>query len=144
MTYRSTRSKVLLIDDDLTFNLLFEKSARVYDWDCQTATSLLELGSFARIREFDLAVIDFHMDTLQGDEVASYVDMFFAEVPVVMISSSPLTKQQRQSWPPCVRRFVRKDEGLPKLFERLDEILQRQKWLLEVAGGSRSATPAGL
>lgn len=52
------------------------------------ADSLLALGSFAGLKEFDLIVVDYDLKSIRGIEVAQYVQAFFAEIPVIVLRTA--------------------------------------------------------
>lgn len=107
----SKRPRVLIIDDDITFGAIIEAMAKKNGLDAEFHPSLVELGSFARLREFDLAVVDYFLESLRGDEVAQYADTFFEGLPVVVVSAKEFTAEETRRWPQSVREFIAKDKG---------------------------------
>jgi DNA-binding response OmpR family regulator len=98
------------------------------------------LGSFARIREYDVAVIDYFLGSMQGDEIAEYVDTFFSEIPVIIVSSRPFNDDEVASWPSSVRRFIAKSHGPGAIVEAARALVNREQ-LLKRLRVSRTASP---
>jgi len=108
--------KIVVIDDDRDFRELIERAGHSRGIAVTTFDSLLEMGSFARLREFDVAIVDFHLNSFSGLEVAEYVDVFFKNIPIVMVSASDLD-EQLDHWPDCVREFVSKSAGIYSILD---------------------------
>jgi len=126
---RPATGKLLIIDDDRSFGAIIKAYAEQRGFETVFCTSLLELGSFARIREFDIAMIDYYLGNLRGDEIAEYVDTFFREIPVVIVSSESFKSEQVAKWPQSVRRFLAKSLGAPKIVEETAKVLGRERFL---------------
>lgn len=105
------RPRILIIDDDVTFGSILVATAKKNGLDAEAHASLVELGSFARLREFDLAVVDYFLESLRGDEVAQYADTFFEGLPVIVVSAKEFTAEETARWPAAVREFLAKDKG---------------------------------
>lgn len=135
--------KMLIVDDDVCFGALMSAVAKANGFEPRFFTSLVDMGSFARIREFDVAVIDYYLGSMRGDEIAEYVDTFFDDVPVIIVSSEDLTATKAAAkWPASVRRFVPKQTGCLKIVEAASSILKRDKLLKRFAASPRVAEPA--
>lgn len=117
------RLSILIIDDDVTFGAVMEATARRAGFDAEFHPSLVELGSFARLREFDLAVVDYFLESLRGDEVAQYADTFFEGLPVIVVSAKEFTPQETAKWPASVREFISKDKGPQAVVDAAKRIL---------------------
>jgi len=116
-TSRFTRKGILVIDDDSTFGMLMKALAEARGLKLDYFTSLSELGSFARIGEYDVAVLDYYLDKLTGAEIAEYFDAFFTDTPVVMVSGNSEVKDESTKWPRCVRQFVPKSRGAKEILQ---------------------------
>ena len=117
--------RLLIIDDDPTYGRMVVGAARSRGIEAEHYMSLLELGSFARICEFDIAVLDFYLDNFRGDEIAQYVETFFCDMPVVIVSVHQFADQSMDNWPECIRRFIPKQQGLTALIDQVSDVLQR-------------------
>jgi DNA-binding response OmpR family regulator len=132
--------KLVIFDDDVCFGALLSAKARAMGFDPRYFTSLVDLGSFARIKTFDLAIVDYYLGSIQGDEIAEYVDTFFAQVPVIIVSSEDFRATRSQKWPASVRQFVPKAEGPTKILEAARNVLQRERMLRRLASPARPDT----
>lgn len=134
-----SNDKLLLVDDDPGFGAILASIAKSKGFEPQWYSSLLEMGSFARIKEYDVAIIDYYLDCLRGDEIAQYVDTFFAGIPVIIVSSRNFTLQEISRWPSCVRRFVGKEKGAERIIDEARTILKRERLLKHFVSGDLGA-----
>lgn len=81
------KTRVVLVDDDPIYQNLFAAVARSMGLSVKTYGSLAEMISFAHLNHYDFAVIDYHLESFTGAEIAEYVDIFFPELPVFLISA---------------------------------------------------------
>jgi len=128
-----SRDKLLLVDDDPCFSAIISAVARQHDFEPHIFSSLVEMGSFARIRDFDVALIDYYLDMLRGDEIAEYVDTFFGDIPVLIVSSRDFAPEEIAKWPQAVRRFVSKTEGAEAIVAAARSVLDRERLLKRLA-----------
>ena len=105
------KRRVVLIDDDEYFRTLFRIVGEAQGVLVTTFASLAEMPSFASLREYDVVVLDYYLESFKGSEIAEYVDVFFSHLPVVVISGSDISLQEQQAWPVCIRRFIKKTAG---------------------------------
>lgn len=125
----SLGDKLLIVDDDVCFGALISAVAKDRGFVPRFFTSLIDMGSFARIKEFDVAIIDYYLGSLRGDEIAEYVDTFFSEVPVIIVSSEDLRETRAVKWPASVRTFIPKSEGPGRIVEAAKQIVKRERLL---------------
>jgi DNA-binding response OmpR family regulator len=136
----SPADRLVIFDDDICFGALITAKARSQGFDSRFFTSLVDMGSFARIKDFDIAIIDFYLGTIRGDEIAEYVDTFFDQIPVIIVSSQDMSESRISRWPASVRMFIPKSEGPGRIIGAAQHILQRERMLKRFAG---QATPGG-
>jgi len=114
---------ILLIDDDEMFRALFKSIADSMGIPVTCHASLAEMHSFAALKDYDVAVFDYYLESFRGPEIAEYVDVFFRELPVILISGGEIDGETKRVWPNCIRRFVAKQSGAYAIIERaLDAI----------------------
>lgn len=133
--------KVLLVDDDPSFGYLMTQVAKSMGIDLTHKVSLIELGSFAMIKNFDIAMIDFYLENLRGDEIAQYVDTFFNDMPIVIVSAHEFDDKSKSKWPPTVKAFLPKAIGPSQLLKRVVETYDRMNFLKRFTGTGPSPTP---
>lgn len=127
--FTAKKLRVLLVDDDPAFGYLLKTVAASLGIDLTHKGSLIELGSFAMIKDFDIAIIDFYLESLRGDEIAQYVDTFFNELPLVIVSAHEFDDASKSKWPPTVKAFLPKELGAMQILKRVVELHDRQKLL---------------
>lgn len=108
---------VLLIDDDPQFCALFLHLAKSLGIPARAYASLSDMTTFAELRNYDVAVIDYYLQAFKGPEIAEYIDVFFSELPVVVISGGELGEVDREVWPECIREFVTKQSGAYRILD---------------------------
>jgi DNA-binding response OmpR family regulator len=102
---------ILVIDDDPTFRDLIRTVGQALKLPVTTVASLEEMPSFAALKDYDIAIIDFNLESFCGIEIAEYVDVFFKSLPVLIISSENLDPAAANRWPSCIKKFVHKSFG---------------------------------
>jgi DNA-binding response OmpR family regulator len=102
---------ILVIDDDPTFRDLIRTVGQALKLPVTTVASLEEMPSFAALKDYDIAIIDFKLERFCGIEIAEYVDVFFKNLPVLIISSENLDPSPTNRWPSCIKKFVHKSFG---------------------------------
>lgn len=127
--YAAPTGKMLVIDDDPSFGQLISTLAESRGLQTHYVSSLLDLGSFARIKEYEVALIDYFLGNLRGDEIAQYVEMFFQDIPVVIVSGNNFSAEEVDKWPASVKRFVAKSEGPYNIIDRVISVLERERLL---------------
>lgn len=127
--YKSSPSKhhkvyrIILIDDDDTFRSMMLAAGKNYPYILETYTSLADLGSFARLGNYDLAILDFHLPDMDGSEIAEYIEIFFKHTPVILVSADagkPATALQNNK---CIRSFMHKSLGVYALWRSIHEVI---------------------
>ena len=135
--------KLLVIDDDATFCKIIAAAGKSRGFDSRCYGSLVDMGSFARIKEFDIAIIDYYLGSMHGDEIAEYVDTFFRNVPVLIVSARNFDKDQVAKWPDSVRRFVSKSSGADNIIASAREVLDRSRLLQRLSNRGTTQVSAG-
>jgi DNA-binding NtrC family response regulator len=120
---------IVLIDDDEHFCSLMHLVGQNAAIPIQCYESLYQLGSFACLREFDLAILDFHLDSINGIEIAEYVDTFFRHLPVLLVSGDSTFRHQLNRWPTSIKHFITKAAGPFAILSTACKILERDRYL---------------
>lgn len=102
--------RMILIDDDRTYQKLLKRSALVKGIDLYTYPSLEDLGSVARLADFDVAIFDYDLGNMTGPEIAEYTYALMSKLPVVLVSSEHRYAGDKP-WPPSIVTFIRKSLG---------------------------------
>ena len=128
-TQNNPLDRLLIIDDDICFGALMSAVAPKQGFEPRFFPSLVDMGSFARIKDFDIAVIDYFLGHLRGDEIAEYVDTFFEDIPVVIVSAEASLSEKGRTWPESVRTFIPKSSGVEHIMEGVRNVLKRDRML---------------
>jgi CheY-like chemotaxis protein len=145
MKDRSARfqASIVVIDDSESFCNLMTAASAEFNVKLTTYFSLADMYSFAKLKEFDLALIDYHLESWSGVEIAGYVEIFFSDLPVVLISADTLEMQP--AWPACIKAVMSKSIGPKALLRGGLEVLYHQRFyrfLEEIAFGGQRKSPS--
>lgn len=117
------KPRILLIDDDVDFAALSASYAGSKGLQLDYAASLLDLGRVGAFVDYDLVILDFRLKGMTGLEVADYIQAFFKNKPVILISALPadelpegLDVAKKQSFSVC--EFVSKNQGIDYILQR--------------------------
>ncbi len=108
------KNGLVLVDDDPHFCQLFKKVAEIEGLKVTCFASLLEMSSFAHLKDYDAAILDYQLDNLRGTEIAEYVDAFFPNLPVFLISADEKAARSK-AWPASIRSFFSKSSGVREI-----------------------------
>jgi len=134
------QDKLVIFDDDPYYGALLAATAPGFDFMPSYFSSIYDLKPFSQLKDFDFAIIDIYMGSIRGDELAEYIDMFCADVPVILISGQDLHIPACEShWPTSVRSFLPKSVGPYKILEAARSTLRRERLLRRLA-----AAPSGV
>jgi DNA-binding response OmpR family regulator len=122
---------MVIIDDDPNFLDVMATAAAYEGIDAETFSSLDEMGTLARLGDYDLAVLDYSLSSMTGIEIAEYIDIFFDRLPVILVSASDSALRVEDHWPDCIRDFKPKAEGVPSIIGSAKDVLENRA----VSGG---------
>ena len=75
------------------------------------------MGFFVKMKDYDIILIDFKLERLNGMEVAAYIPSFFSNKKVYLISSSSL-EETLQKPLYYISAFIHKDKGVDEILNR--------------------------
>lgn len=105
-----TGMKVLVIDDDALFCDIIRREGQSLGYEVSVCRNLKEVAEVKDLSRFDVILIDYFLDGMQGTTIASFVNLFFGRIPVVIVSSSSeWWLKTGPRYPRCVKRFVHKE-----------------------------------
>lgn len=108
--------KMVLIDDDPSYTAILARTAALEGIELDVFHSLSELGFVSLLRNYDVAIVDYDLGTLNGVEIAEYMSSLLDDMPMVLISASDRSEEAAHS-PGCVRAFLNKSVGFYTILE---------------------------
>jgi DNA-binding NtrC family response regulator len=129
------KNRYIIIDDDPDYCSLMEAAGERLNAYVETYPSIASLPSFSVLHGFDLAVIDFNLQCWKGTEIADYIDHFFPDMRVVLISGKELRRDA--TWPATIKGFVSKENGVYEVLMELEKIVDRENLLEQMSRSSR-------
>lgn len=124
MHWKFKQKGIILIDDDVSFRDLVKAYATAAKIPIDCYASLSEMGSFAVIGEYDIAIVDYFLEGMKGDEIAEYFAVFFPGRPVIVISADENVSCKLEKWPTCIKAFLPKSIGVAAILHKIWEICQ--------------------
>lgn len=113
------RPQILLIDDDRVYGKILQSTAKKYHIQLDICQSFSDLAHLPSMDSYFGILIDYQLENMKGSTIAKFVDWFYQEVPVIMISSSSewWLNTDIDRIPPCVKEFIHKDFQPKKILE---------------------------
>jgi len=109
--------RLVLIDDDPVLGNAMVMAAKRLGFELDYFESMLDLGFVGRLDDYDVAIVDYDLGSMNGIEIAEYLDALFGDIPMLLVSCTEREARTGEQWPAAVRRFVRKDSGYFPILE---------------------------
>jgi CheY-like chemotaxis protein len=104
------RKGIALIDDDKDFGRLMCHIAQSSNLPIDFYESLDQLGSVGLLGQYDVIILDYYLEKMNGIEIAQYIDTFFPGVPAILTSAEAFIPMDKDV-PHCVHSFISKACG---------------------------------
>ncbi len=98
----------LLIDDDIAFAKIIQKTAKRFNIAISHAASLDELRNNRTLKGFDAVLLDYDLEETTGFAVAEILNTTAKDKPIIMVSSTNRPNQDRLNGLPNIIGFVSK------------------------------------
>ena len=129
---------IVLIDDDPIFCSLMAEHARRMSVNLHFFHDLLEVQNSGNMQKYQVAILDYQLEQMNGLEVANWIPSFFNDMPIILVSYEDRNEENTNAtWPGSVRCFVHKREGVKSIIahalalrdqlKREEEFKQRQE-----------------
>lgn len=115
MNYLSGKPRMIVIDDDPIFLSLMVRASIRAGFEVESFASLADVGHLGSLAHFDLAIVDYQLEQMTGIEIAEYLDVFFKNMPMILVSANDKENVDLTNWPRSIKRFVSKQEGLSEV-----------------------------
>ena len=106
--------RVLLVDDDPIFGEIMQGVARTERVPLIYYQNAAEFYRDFKNLEFDVAIVDYDLGRVTGNQLSNFVLKSGKNVPVVLVSSATLTKSR--PWAENVLEVVNKKNGAYGIF----------------------------
>jgi DNA-binding NtrC family response regulator len=114
---------VLLIDDDPYFHRLIKAILDPEHFEVHGFESLPEMGHISQLGRYDMAILDYYLPSVNGLEIAQYVDAFFKDMPVILVSGGhPGEEEGAVIWPGCIQKYVSKAKGPKAILDAIWDV----------------------
>jgi DNA-binding NtrC family response regulator len=137
------QNRILIIDDDESYCLLLKnallRSAQNVRVDF--VPSLEELGSVGHIRAYDLIILDYALEKMNGLEIAEYIDAFFPDKPAIIVSGVQYFEPESRGLPAAIKAFVPKSSGITAITNCVNHHLADRPPMLRPAHPMTTITP---
>jgi CheY-like chemotaxis protein len=120
----AVRTTLLLVDDHIEQLDLLALTMKMSGFSVVTASSPLEAISMMNehgLRKIDVAVIDYHMPTMNGCVLAAYLKARYPGLRIVLRSGAPDISQDEMM---SVDGFISKSDGISALLSKITEFGQ--------------------
>lgn len=109
-SYQKVNKRFVLIDDDPTYRAIMLRFAQAEGMEFDVYENLMDLGSVGKLGNYDAAIVDYDLGSLNGIEIAEYLSALFGDIPMLLVSERK-REPGNKAWPTSVKRFVNKSEG---------------------------------
>lgn len=116
-------TSMILVDDDPIFGSLLLKQAQKSGISLDYYDSLSSLGFISQLAKYDVLLVDYQMDHINGIEIAAYMPSFFDDKTVILISGTEVEEQIGQL-PDYITAFIHKRDGHESIIKQALEIFQ--------------------
>lgn len=107
---------IVLIDDDPIFCSLMADHARRMNVNLHFFHDLLEVQNSGNLQKYQVAILDYQLEQMNGLEVANWIPSFFNDMPIILVSYEDRNEENTNAtWPGSVRCFVHKKEGVKSI-----------------------------
>lgn len=113
-TSETRTPRMVLIDDDPSYTSILKRKAEVAGIELDAFHSLADLGFVALLRNYDVAIIDYELEEMNGVEIAEYMSKLLDGMPMVLISATDRSAEMSHC-PGNIRVFVNKSDGFDKV-----------------------------
>jgi DNA-binding NtrC family response regulator len=122
--------RVLLIDDDPVFRSVFAKVALREGLDVEAFDSLIEVEPFSRISCYRGVIFDFHLDQIDGVELASHLESILDGIPMLLVSADGCAESTMlERCPGVFGAFMGKNEGCHRIAQKIRAMMNLSRRL---------------
>ncbi len=117
LDYAGMPIKMLLIDDDPDFCSVVEAVARKHGVEVKSYPSFFEIKADPNFPYYHGAIVDYHLESVNGFDVAQLFETVDDKLPLLMISGHRLWFTDQDHWPKNIKGFIPKTEGVMNIIQ---------------------------
>lgn len=117
--------KILLVDDEEGFVAVLAKRMARRRFDVTTAHSGAEAIRTLRDNDFDIAILDFKMEGLNGIEVLKVFKMMIPMLPVIILTGHGCRAAASDGQKYGAAEYITKPYDFEELIKKIHDILER-------------------
>ena len=117
MGVNNKRPNMILVDDDPIFGAVMLKQAEKMGIPLDFYDSLSSLGFISQLAGYDIILVDYQMDHINGIEIAAYMPSFFNDKTVILISGTEI-EEQIDHLPDYISAFIHKKVGHKEILDK--------------------------
>ena len=109
---------MVLIDSDQSFSDMMRCGANKYGYDLTCYSSVSNMGTIGKFRDYDVAIVDNDDGFLSGLEIGKLVISLIVNMPMVLVSRKFSAKAlPRKEWPSSIKGLIQKELGALAIFK---------------------------
>lgn len=116
--------QILIIDDESKVRKMYRSILTEQGYQVYEAANAMDAYEIAKIRMFDLILLDINMPVVKGDVLFDVIDTFFHESKVVIASVYPIAEQKEMI--PGALEYFDKSHGIETLLGIIENVLGQQ------------------
>lgn len=116
---RSIKGKrYLLIDDDVVFCKIMARGAYKMGNQLNYIHDPGQISQIKDMERYDVIMVDYHLGPIKGSKVASFINRFFKDIPIVMVSAkSDWWLKTHMPTQGRIKHFIHKERSPQEILE---------------------------
>jgi DNA-binding response OmpR family regulator len=122
---KEKKIRILLVDDEEGFVTILAKRMSRRNFDVTTAGSGVEAIKILRRQDFDIALLDYKMEGLDGVEVLKVFKMMAPELPVIILTGHGGQEAAADGQKYGAADYIRKPHNFEELVGKIKQVIER-------------------
>jgi DNA-binding NtrC family response regulator len=121
----TAKKKILIVDDEIDLRLLLAHELASIGYDIQEASDGAEAIELLKIHQFDLALLDIQMPTVNGIQVLKYIKEHSPNTKAIMLTGYADLKHAMEAKEYGARDFIAKPYKISDITSTLERLLKK-------------------
>jgi DNA-binding NtrC family response regulator len=117
------KKNILVIEDEATTKLLYREAFKGESFEVHWAGDGFTAMSLLKQTPIDLVVTDILMPLVGGGAIISHLNLYYPDIPVIVVTAHPDDQELREEQGDNVRAFFTKPVDLKTLKETIAKLL---------------------